>query len=124
MKHRKALILTGMVLLLGVNGRWAEAASVGLAPEKQGVSASVEYTHIFDQDLEESSDTKGPAVEQSQAILTKVNYAFDEHYSLYAKIGTADLDGSLTGVSGADRATYKLEYDFGFAFKFSDREWG
>ena len=116
MKHRKVLILVGMVLLLGVSGKWAEAASVGLTAEKQGWDASVEYSHVFDQEMKEQTSFKSSEIDQSQAVLAKVDYAFNENYSLYGKLGMADLETKLTGVSGADRAPYKLDYGFGFAW--------
>jgi opacity protein-like surface antigen len=91
---------------------------VDVSPTKEGWSASAEYTHIFEQELEEKSDTKGPAVEESQAILAKIGYGLNPTYSLYAKLGMADLEASLTGIGlvDADRATYHLNYDMGFAW--------
>lgn len=107
--------LVTAILIIGFD-RGVEATGVGLAPAKEGVGVSVDYSHIFDQKLENPADTAGASVDQSQAVLAKIHYAFDQKYSVYAKLGTADLEGSLTGISGADRATYKLDYDFGFAW--------
>ena len=117
MRHDKALILVGVVLLLGFSSKWAQGASVGLAQEKQGWDASVEYTALLNQDIKDQTSVKNHEIDQSSAVLAKVNYAFNENYSLYAKLGMADLETQLTVVSaGADRAPYKLEYDFGFAW--------
>ena len=64
----------------------AKAASVGLAPTQAGPSVSVEYTHVFDQELEEQATVKNLEIDESQAVLVKLNYAFNDRVGLYAKM--------------------------------------
>lgn len=94
----------------------ARAASVGLAPTQPGPSVSVEYTHVFDQELEEQTTVKNLEIDESQALLARINYAFTEYHSLYVKMGMANLQSKLTTVSGTNRLPYNLKYDFGFAW--------
>ena len=69
MRHDKALILVGVVLLLGMSSKWAQGASVGLAQEKQGWDASVEYTALLNQDIEDQTSVKNHEIDQSSAVL-------------------------------------------------------
>ena len=116
MKQSNGVVsLIGLIGLLAVTTT-AGASSVGLPEKKTGFSASVEYGHVFDQDLEPTGAVKNIEIDESKSVLTKLSYDFNENYSLYAKLGTADLESKLIMTSAGDNAPYTLDYDFGFAW--------
>ncbi len=115
MKKAVRIMVAVMVSLFGTISL-TRAASVGLNSEKKGLSTSVEYTHVFDQELDKDAGSVDSEIDKIDAVLAKLNYAFNEYVSLYTKLGSADIDVNLAFVKGADRANYQLEHDFGFAW--------
>lgn len=68
----KITVMAGVlfVVCLGM-GKGVSAASVGLPADQKGLSASLEYTHVFNQDLEDQTSVKNLEIDKSDAILRR-----------------------------------------------------
>lgn len=98
------------MVLLFITSPKSFAASMGdaITPIEQGkLTATVEYTHVFERD----GDVAGWEFDEYDQIYANIAYGVANAVKIYTRLGIADM--SLNGVTSLQEST-EQEYDFGF----------